>query len=170
MFTDLSPPPVEPVSLDETKLFLRVDHNVEDALITDLILSARQQIEHRANLVLISRSIRVSVRAKGVEARIPLHPVRELMGVAVDGEAIAAMLDSRPRPARIHLERAVHGLMDVDVVAGFGDTAAEVPVPIRQAILLLVADAYEHREREPGFERTSLRVDALLGPYWGPRL
>ena len=63
----------------------------------------------------------------------------------------------------------MEGFAEVDVLAGFG-TAAEVPVPLRQAVLLLVADAYEHREREAGFARTSLRVDALIGPYRGPRL
>jgi len=170
MFTDLSPPPIEPVSLDETKLFLRVDHDIEDALISDLITSAREQIERRAGLALITRPIRASLSARGTQARIPLHPVKVLANVRVQDDSVAAILDTRPRPARILLERAVYGALVADITAGFGPLASDVPVPIRQAILLLVADAYEHREREPGFERTSLRVDALLGPYWGPRL
>ena len=67
------------------------------------------------------------------------------------------------------LPTRMDGPLDIEVEAGFG-TPAEVPTPLRQAVLLLVADAYEHREREVGFARTSLRIDALLGPWRGPRL
>ena len=38
------------------------------------------------------------------------------------------------------------------------------PIPVRQAIALLVKDAY-HNKKEPSLERTSLIVSALIGPW-----
>ena len=41
--------------------------------------------------------------------------------------------------------RAANGI-EIAFVAGYGAAAADVPAPIRQAILLLVAHWHEHRE------------------------
>ena len=170
MFTDLSPPPVEPVTLDDAKLFLRIDTPHHDALLGDLIRSAREQVERRASLVLVTRDVRLTLPVCGTRVRLPISPVQSLTEVRVEGETVEGQLNNRPHPAWLHFATRQQGFAEIDLVAGFGRTDADVPVPLRQAILLLVADAFEHREREVGFERVSLRVDALIGPYWGPRL
>lgn len=170
MFTDLSPPALEPVALAEAKTFLRVDHDAEDALVQTLIRSAREQVERRASLALIRRPVRVDVRVRSGCARLPVGPVADVTEVRVNGEIVEADLQVSLGMPALHVRTPHDGYAQVDLVAGFGPEAEDVPVPLRQAVLLLVADAYEHREREAGFERTSLRVDALIGPYWGPRL
>ena len=53
--TDLSPPPSAAVSIDAAKVFLRIDHADEDALITDLIDAATRQVEDRCGVTLITR-------------------------------------------------------------------------------------------------------------------
>ncbi len=63
--------------------------------------------------------------------------------------------------------RPIAGVV-VEFVAGYGDAAADVPEPIRQAILLLAAHMYEHRE--PVLVGTIMAelpftVEALLTPY-----
>ena len=72
-----------------------------------------------------------------------------------------------PVPGRI-----ANGI-EVAFTAGFGDAAADVPAPIRQAILLLIAHWYEHRTPlEIGAQAQPVpdMVGELLGPYRSPRL
>ena len=170
MFTNLTNPPVEPVTLDDAKIFLRVDTDDHDALLFDLIASAREQVERRASLALIQRTVRLTLPVCGSRLRLPLSPIQSLVQVTAGGEAVEAELDTRPHPAWLHFPARREGFVEIDLVAGFGTSDADVPIPLRQAVLLLVADAFEHRQREVGFERVSLRVDALIAPYWGPRL
>ena len=169
MFTDIQPPPEEPITLAEAKTFLRVSGESDDAQLTDLISSARRQVESRAETVLVTRPVRIRVPVQGRRARLSLAPVHELVRVELNGQEAEAELLREPWRTFVLFPSPEEGFAEVDILAGFG-TAGEVPVPLRQAVLLLVADAYEHREREAGFERTSLRVDALIGPYRGPRL
>ena len=43
--TQKTAPAVEPITIDEAKLHLRVDHGHENALITEMIATARQLAE-----------------------------------------------------------------------------------------------------------------------------
>jgi len=58
--------------------------------------------------------------------------------------------------------------IQVEIEAGFGESADEIPMPFRQAILLLIAQSYEHRGDED--MAMPMMVDALLMPYRGLRL
>lgn len=53
---ETSPPAIEPLTLDETKIFLRVDQTNDDALITTLITAARMFCEANTGRSLITRS------------------------------------------------------------------------------------------------------------------
>jgi uncharacterized phiE125 gp8 family phage protein len=91
----------------------------------------------------------------------PVNPLRTLEAVRVfdaDGEAetIATadfVLDTASVPGLIEFSRAnvappgraLAGI-ELDVTAGYGD-AGDVPAPLVQAIRLLVARSYEHRDR-----------------------
>ena len=72
-----------------------------------------------------------------------------------------------PRPGRI-----ANGI-EVAFTAGYGPAAADVPAPVRQAILLLVAHWYEHRsplEQGARPEPVPTMVSELLAAYRTPRL
>ena len=51
-----SPPAVEPLTVDEVKTYLRIDHDDEDCLLASLITSARLQVEAALDLALITQS------------------------------------------------------------------------------------------------------------------
>ncbi len=62
---------------------------------------------------------------------------------------------------------------EIAFTAGYGPAASDVPAPVRQALLLLVAHWYEHREPiEIGSSATAIpqTVSDLLMPHRGVRL
>lgn len=178
-----APPAAEAVTLGEAKAHLRVDGNDEDALIGQLITVAREHIERETGLVLIVRPFRLCLDdwpADGV-IRIGCGPVREVTGVIVyDGEGHANavsladhLLDGEARPARLWLReplapgRMLNGI-EIDFVAGFGSSGADVPDTLKRAMLLHIAAMFAVRGAGPvaaqgapmpaGYER-------LIAPY-----
>ena len=57
-----TPPAVEPISLDEAKDHLRIDGDVEDALLGRLIKAARQRIEQTTSRAMISTGMTLRLR------------------------------------------------------------------------------------------------------------
>ena len=73
-----TPPAVEPVSLAQAKLRLRLDGDAEDALVASLITAARMTVERKAGLALVEQGWTLTFDAwpRGREIAIPLAPVR----------------------------------------------------------------------------------------------
>ncbi len=182
----LSGPAVEPITLAEAKAHLRVDVSSEDTLIQSLIMASRLHIEAALDLALVTQSWRYR-RDAWPSARalaMPLRPIQGLTSVtiyALDDTSQTLdpddfILDGAANPARLVWRgagtpptpgRAVNGI-EIDFVAGFGDAATDVPQPIRQALLLLVAHWYENREPvEIGATATAIpkTVSEMLSPY-----
>lgn len=161
MLTDLNPPPAEPVTLAEAKAFLRVDHDDEDALIQTLITSARTRLEAYLNIAMIRRPMQVA-RSFGGTIKLPRWPVASLESVHIDGvQTDDFVADLLCRPVQIKVGTA--DTLEIAFTAGYGVASADVPAPLRQAMLLLVAHGFEHRD---GVSDTlPLMVDALTMPY-----
>ena len=166
--TDLSPPPNLAVSLSAAKTFLRVDHDDEDTLITDLIETATLQIEDRCGVSLITRPQRLTKSATRAGVYINRYPIHSIEAVTHEDDPLEIDANLRARP--VCVRTGVIGPITVDFTAGYGDAAEDIPTPLRQGLLLLVAHLYEHRdggEAPPGFP---MMVDALTQPYRGVRL
>lgn len=185
-----TPPATEPISLQEAKLYLRVDANDEDTLIAGLITVAREYVERITGRALITQTWQqVLDRFPSVFA-LPKPPLRAVVSIAYKTEdglthvipATDYVVDAASEPARIVPAPGLAWPSDtlypvggvvVEFEAGYGD-AADVPIPIKQAILLLVGHFYEHREAViVGSNATLLpfAVAALLSPYrtwWSP--
>ncbi len=187
----VTPPQGEPLSLAEAKTFLRLDTTDDDVVVSDLIAAARQRIETGAGLALLTQNWRLvlddwpSSREVGL---IPV-PVANVDAVRVlDADGVAEVIDpvdylaeTTSRPARLVLlssrqwgkpGRAAGGI-EIDFTAGYGSDASSVPLPLRQAVMHLVTEAYENREggrpqSQPG--RLSPIVAQLIGPYRRARL
>lgn len=186
----LSGPSAEPLSLDEVKAHLRVDGAAEDALLQSLVLTSRLHIEAALGLALMTQSWRLVLDAWPSDSvvKLPIAPVQsisEMRVKAADGvpsvvDATTYALDTSGRPARVAPKNGVWPVpgrklagIEIDLVAGFGPTANDVPEPVRQALLLLVAHWYEHRDPiEIGTPATAVphAVSRLLNPYRAVRL
>lgn len=182
MIADINPPATEPISLAGAKLFLRLDHDDEDELITDFIQNAREQIETLCGCSLIRRERRITFAPPfKLTLYLKAAPIETVSAVTLylqDGTEESLDLSSltinlRANPAQIKPKAlslfGYHNRPDVqaitvDLVAGYGDTPEDIPMPLRQAMLLLIGQAYEARS---GGELPAIpmMVDALVMPY-----
>lgn len=177
----LEGPAVEPVSLADAKHYLRVEHDDDDALISELITAARGQVEQAARRVLITQSWRIVRDQWPASGWIvsPVNPLRSIDAARVyPFEGAAAELDVDPfllnaaaAPAVIAFERAAMkqpgrsvGGIEIDVTAGYGDAPEDVPAPLRQAVRFLIARSYEYRDRVEKDELPDA-VAALVAAY-----
>lgn len=183
---DISAPPIEPVSLDYAKVFLRVDTDDEDALISDFIRAAREQVEALINSALISRPKRlVSARLFGQSVFLNYGAVTEITALRLTGGDIPAVIPLEDARINLRCQPPVISLkhrpsfasydkgadtLEIDFIAGFGDSAEDVPMPLRQAVLLLLAQSYDYRGQAEAPPTVPMMVDALLMPYRGVRL
>jgi uncharacterized phiE125 gp8 family phage protein len=177
----LTPPATEPVTLSDAKAHLKVDVTDDDALITRLLTAARARAEWHTGRALITQSWRLWRDAwpcSGI-VEIPLPPLQSVASVttyALDDSATVLdpatyQVDAASSPARLALKanvvppintRAMNAVA-IEFTAGYGDDASDVPAPIVEAILEIVAFLYENRGEAPA--ELPLDILALLAPY-----
>lgn len=178
----LTPPEGEPLSLDEAKAFLRVEHSDDDEVIAALVSGARGHVESQTRRALITQHWRIVADAWPESGRLPVRPapLQELTAACVyDLEGLAHDIDIQafvpdiavsalafapwavPAPGRPFAGIAL------DVTVGFGDDATDVPESLRQAIRLLTAHWYENRGLVTAGTGIVLpgTVAALIAPY-----
>jgi uncharacterized phiE125 gp8 family phage protein len=160
--TLLTPPAVEPLSLDEAKAYLRVAHADDDTVIAALIASAREHVEAQTRRGLITQTWRHKRDAWPADGRIAVlpAPLQTLAAARVydqDGAAQAIdvesfVLDTIAAPGTISFPPwsapppgRAYGGIELDIVVGYGDAASDVPAPLKLAIRLLLAHWYENR-------------------------
>lgn len=169
-----TPPADEPVSLAEAKAHLRLTQNDEDGMISRLIVAARRLVEAQTGLVLMRQGWTVSLARWPEDGtiRLPLAPLLSIDAVTAGGVALdASRRDADTAAGEIRLPRGAivpAGTIAVSLTAGFG-AASDVPAPIRQALLMILAHLYEQRgtEHPPPLPLT---LRALLAPYREVRL
>lgn len=182
----LEGPAVEPVSLAEAKLWLRLDGAAEDDLVQALIVAARLLVEAEIGQVLIGQNWRLIADAWPAGATIPVRVGRVLAvagGRVFDGDGQPAAIPAenftvlgagevpqilpaaRPQPGRAHAG------IEIDLRLGFGETPSDVPDTIRLAIRRLVVMWFENRGDVESAE-TGLppQIRALLRPFRRVRL
>jgi uncharacterized phiE125 gp8 family phage protein len=175
----LTPPAVEPVSLAESKHWLRVEHDADDGLIAALTASVRREIEVATRRVLVTQTWRIVLNCWPRAGRIvsPVNPLQGIeaarvfdesgMPIALDAEGFVLDAASLPAiiafmPAAVAQPGRVLAGIEIDVTAGHGE-AEDVPGPLVQALRLLLAHRYEHRG--DAFAAMPADVERLIAPF-----
>ncbi len=183
---ELSPAQSEPLDLAYAKTFLRIDTADEDALLGTLIKSARQQVESLIGRALIRRTWHYTADIPGgARLCLPMPPLVSVLAVRLKDEADTVLqipstdygVKTHVEPGEIYVRDGQHWrefqagakLIEIEFIAGYGMSADDVPLPIRQAIMLLVTQHFEHRGLGDNVAVPAM-VDALLAPYQAVRL
>jgi uncharacterized phiE125 gp8 family phage protein len=158
-------PTTEPVSLEQARRHCRIDDVEENTYLTDLITTARQYVEELCGPLITQTWEQYEDDWPGGEVlRIGKPRLQSVTSVIyTDEDGAAATLAAANYTVAIEDERwpAVVLKPDYDwptvtllntnpikitLVCGYGATGATVPLPLRQAILLLIGHWYEERQ------------------------
>lgn len=191
--SEVTQPEVEPVSLEEAKLHLRVDDDSEDALISAQITAAREWVEAHIGYVTVQRQLKLVLDyfPDGDTITLPrskLISIDSVEYVDTDGATQTwssdnYSADTNSEEGRLILDpdsdwpdtRDQRQAVTITYTAGWPDDgasppdyAAMVPNAIKAAIKLIVGNLYENRESVvvgTGATDLPMAVLFLLSPY-----
>jgi uncharacterized phiE125 gp8 family phage protein len=177
-------PATEPVTTAEAKAHLRIEHSLDDDYIDVLIKAGRQYLERIAwggfvtqtwELVLdLFPSGEEILLPKGKLASVTSVTYLDLDGVEQTWASSNYEADTTSRPGKLRLAyqktwpitRSRWNAIVIRYIVG--QAVADVPAPIKQALLLLVSQMYEHRTPEITgtiVSKVDFAVNALIAPY-----
>ena len=174
MLTLLESNALEPITLTEVKAHLRLDTEAEDDLLTGLITAAANLVEEHLGKTLIKKTWRIHEMGEEVNGvnelalpRGPLLKVISVQRVFPNDIYMNTRFSIKNYFAKPIVVFKSHLPVAVTYEAGYGHYPKDVPAPIRQALLALVAHFYDSRS---GQMEVSPLVKTLLSPYKQVRL
>ena len=161
-------PAVEPLTVAEAKLHLRVDISDDDAYIGTLITAAREWVENYLDRTLITTQLILRAAEFPTEELELPRPPMVASGTATAVVITYTLADTTTATLSTALYRVdrtstpgnvapiINGTWPSDVIedanavavtywAGYGPTSASVPATIRHAMLMLIGHWYEQR-------------------------
>ncbi len=158
-----TPPAKEVWTLSEVKNYLKVDISADDTLITTLLQSAREVAERYLNQALITQTITEKLdRLNSPVLYLSVSPViavssfqyADSQNTTQTYNSSNYVVDTFEKPARLSVAYGktwptLYGnINDVTITytAGYSTEPSGVPMQIRQAVLMMVADGYDNRE------------------------
>ena len=172
------PPGTSPVTLAEAKAHLRVESNDEDSEIQAFLDAAIKLIEDAYWLQLITATWELKCDDFPDVIFTPRGPLQSATIQYVDGSGATQTLspsaytvDSSSFPGRIlpaygycwPSTRCHINAVTVAMVNGFGDSADDIPQPIKNAVLILTGILYENRGA-CGEDMPPI-IDTFMSPY-----
>lgn len=165
-----------PVSIRDVKLHTRIDADVEDSLVDGYILSALEEIEQRSGVVYMPRTWRWTgdaFPASGVislgkgpvtaVASVTYHDAADVVQTLDPAEYLMDATSAIGRVIRVGAAwpptAARADAVSVEFMAGRG----HVPLSVRHAIMVMVAQSYEDRAGER--EAFGPAAQSLVGPH-----
>lgn len=183
----ITPPAVEPVSLEDAYIQCRVQAydssgHPDDTLLEALIVAAREHAEGFTGLSMAEQEFEIALDAFPTdEIKLPMAPLVRISSITyvVDGapqtlSSDAYAIDTYQRPGWVFPASAsswpaadsVVNAVKIRYVAGFGVDQV-LPKSIVSAMKLLIAHWYEHREEGSSvkLESIPLGVERILRPH-----
>lgn len=165
----ITPPAAAPISLAEAKAQCRVEYGDEDLLLQHYIDAATALLDGPAGILgrcLVSQQWRLELAALPTRVALPFPDSTVDQAMLHDGDGAPIAFDMIWQGlGTMFVPRAGIGRpATITVTAGYG-SPAQVPVAIRQAMLLLVAHWFDHRDTAPDRSAMPMAVDALLAPF-----
>jgi len=177
----ITPPASEPVSLDEAKAYLRIDGDVENALVSGLITAAREYCEAFQNRAYITQTWELSFDCfPSMPIKLPRPPLIGVESVKyIDKDGVETtwdpsnfIVDADSEPGRIafangkcwpSVELRPVNAVKIRYTAGYGDVSM-VPQSVKQAMLIYIAHRYENPDTDdvPEVVRTLLWPDRVV--------
>jgi uncharacterized phiE125 gp8 family phage protein len=166
------------VTMSEAQAYVRIETGEEEAVLAGLLRTASALCEAFLNRVVIARDFVIDVSASCAWERLELTPVQSISGVdAIDALGVATPLS--PEAYAIDVDSSGDGWVRALAVngasrlrgagtAGMAVDENDVPEPIRQGVLRLVAHLFTSRDGEGGDPPAA--VTALWRPYRRLRL
>ena len=163
----------------EVRQWAQIDHTDDDSFLDGLIEAATGYLDGMDGVLgraLITQTWRLDLAAfpRG-PLRLPLRPVQSITSIeTVDGEDAATAFDAfRVVGDEIEATGGWAGTyprrdaVRVTFVAGYGDTADDVPRPIRAAASMMVRHWYDNRSAvsEGDMREVPMGAWMLLEPY-----
>ncbi len=172
-------PTIEPLTLDEVKLFLRVNHSAEDALINDLIRESRERCERVTGrqLLLATYQLTLDDFPLGTGSLIlPRPPLVEVLSITyIDTDGVSQTVsptvyvaDTQRQPGWLLLAYGhvwpatlvAANAVTITYRAGYA-SASQVPSEYRNRLRQCVAHCYANREMTD-----ELKLDGLFQSLW----
>jgi uncharacterized phiE125 gp8 family phage protein len=140
-----------PVSLEEAKDFLRVNHTDDDAYITQLIKAMTWRIEDKAEIALSTQSLTAEWAIVQSYITLPRPPFVSISGITVYNENnTPSVLSSSGyyveglTTITVRFKENVGKRLRITYTAGYGNSSA-IPDDLKQYILQLVFQEYNQR-------------------------
>jgi uncharacterized phiE125 gp8 family phage protein len=167
-----------PITMSEAQAYVRIETGEEEAVLAGLIRTASALCESFLNQVVIARDFSAEIPASACWERLPVTPVRSIVAVeAVDSAGVATAMPASSYAIDIDssgdgwvriTDPGVATRVRASGTAGLASDENEVPEPIRQGVLRLVAHLFTARDGEGGDPPAA--VTALWRPYRRMRL
>jgi uncharacterized phiE125 gp8 family phage protein len=151
MIVSLVPSAELPVSIDELKMLLRLEHSLEDALLATLLRTATDAAEQYLGQVLLQRAFEQRwTRDGGAAVKLQRGPLVQVLSVMLNGTALAAtdftVTASAQGENNMQILPVDAGEVRVQFVAGMAADWNAIPEAVRFGILRHAAHLYAHRD------------------------
>lgn len=161
------------VTMSEAQAYVRIETGEEEAVLAGLIRAASALCESFLNQVVIAREFSADLVPSGSWQRLGVTPVRSIdsvealdtagLGTPLPATGFAVDIDSSGDGWIRVIEPIVAPRIRVHGNAGMASRANDVPEPIRQGVIRLVAHLYSSRDGGGGDPPAA--VTALWRPY-----